>query len=271
MNCNDFARQLSSSGDQSHALMSHALGCARCRALLSFDQQLREYSPHPPLVMSAELRGSVALEPPPPRPFSVWRRALLPISALAASVAAAKLLAPRPDAAAVPFATAAIVSIVLIGAFLVGLLLLLARSRIGAGGLAVLRYAFPPLALGAFLTVSILAYETVPPSTYPPRSIQILLSNAVAPHLGSWVRHLPCTLVGLAVGLLLMSLTFRSASNIAITTPRASGAVCGAAGGMVAAFVLFLFCPVHLLSHLIGVHAIPLLFCSAIGLKAGVR
>lgn len=271
MNCSDFARQLSGTGEPSPALISHAFGCPRCRALLAFDRRLRGYDLQQPLPMSAELRRAVALEPASLTPFSAWRRALGPVSALLALATAAKLLAPRPDADTVPVLTAAVVSVVLVGTFLAALLLLLARSRIGAGGFAVARYAFPPLTLGAFLGVSVLAYETVPPSTHPPRAIQVFLSEEVEPCVGSWVRHLPCTLLGLAVGLLLVSLVLRSASSIAITTPRASGAVCGAAAGIAAAFVLFLFCPVHLLGHLAGVHAIPLLVCCALGFKLGVH
>jgi hypothetical protein len=238
---------------------------------LAFDRQLRGRHLQEPLAMSAELRTAVALEPRVGTRFSAWRRALAPVGALLALATAIQLFAPRPDAGAVPLATAAIVSVVLLGAFLAGLLLLLARSRLGAGAFAVARYAFPPLALSVFLAVSWLAYETIPSGAYPPRAIQVFLSQDVEPRLGSWVRHLPCTLVGLAAGLLLMSLVLRSASSIAITTPRASGAVCGAAAGLAAAFVLFLFCPVHLLQHLAGVHAIPLLVCSVLGLKTGVR
>ena len=271
MNCDEFARQLSGATEHSPALMSHAISCARCRGLLAFDQRLRGRNLQKPLAMSAELRAAVALEAGVQTRFSALRRALAPIGALLALVTAVQLFAPRPDAGGVPVATAAIVSVVLLSAFLAALVLLLARTRIGAGGFAVARYVFPPLALSAFLGVSWLAYETVPSSSYPPRAIQVFLSREVEPLMGSWVRHLPCTLLGLAAGLLLMSLVLRSASSIAITTPRASGAVCGAAAGLAAAFVLFLFCPVHLLQHLAGVHAIPLLVCSALGFKAGVR
>ena len=271
MNCSEFAAQLSRTGEHSPALMSHAVSCARCRALLAFDQQLRGRDLQKPLAMSAELSAAVALPPGARTRFSVTRRALAPIGALLALAMAVQLFAPRPDVGAVPLSTAAIVSIVLVGAFIAALVLLLARSRLGAGGFAVARYAFPPLALGAFLAVSWLAYETIPSGAYPPRAVQVFLSQDVAPRLGSWVRHLPCTLLGLAAGLLLMSLVLRSASSIAFTTPRASGAVCGAAAGLAAAFLLFLFCPVHLLQHLAGVHAIPLLVCSALGFKAGVR
>ncbi len=271
MNCSDFARQLSSTAGQSPDLMSHAFSCARCRALLAFDRQLCGNDLQQPLAMSAELRRAVALEPVALTRFSAWRRALVPVGALLALAATAKLLAPRPDADAVPFRTAVIVSVVLVGSFLAALLLLLARSRIGAGRFAVARYAFPPLTLCAFLGVSVFAYETVPPSAHPPRAIQVFLLEEVEPCVGSWVRHLPCTLLGLAIGLLLVSLVLRSAASVAITTSRASGAVCGAAAGIAAAFVLFLFCPVHLLEHLVGVHAIPLLVCCVLGFKAGVH
>jgi hypothetical protein len=271
LNCHEFSRQLSGAAEHSPALMSHAFSCARCRALLAFDRQLRGSHLQKPLAMSAELRAAVALEAGARARFSVLRRAVAPIGSLLALAAAVQLLAPRPDAGGVPFPTAAIVSVVLLGAFLAALVLLLARARLGAGGFAVARYAFPPLALIVFLGVSWLAYETIPSSTYPPRAIQVFLSRDVEPLVGSWVRHLPCSLLGLAAGLLLMSLVLRSAASIAITTPRASGAVCGAAAGLAAAFVLFLFCPVHLLQHLAGVHAIPLLVCSALGFKAGVR
>jgi hypothetical protein len=251
--------------------MSHAVSCARCRALLAFDQRLRGRTLQNPLAMSAELRTAVVLEAGAQPRFSVLRRALAPVGSLLALATAVQLFAPRPDASAVPAPTAAIVSVVLLSAFFAALVLLLARTRLGAGGFAVARYTFPPLALSAFLGVSWLAYETVPATTYPPRAVQVFLSRDVEPLMGAWVRHLPCTLLGLAAGLLLMSLVLRSASSIAITTPRASGAVCGAAAGLAAAFVLFLFCPVHLLQHLAGVHAIPLLVCSALGFKAGVR
>lgn len=271
MNCRDFARQLSSSAEHSHDLTSHALGCSHCRALLTFDQQLRGYNLRQPPVMSAELRGALALEHVALPRFSALRRALPPLTALLALALSAKLFAPRADAHAVPSRTFAVVSIVIGGGFLLALALLLVRGRVGAGGLAVARYVFAPAALGAFVAVSVFAHRTIPPSAEPPRSIQVFLSEELAPRLGSWVRHLPCTLLGLAVGLLLMTLVLRSAAGVAITTPRASGAVCGAAAGLAAAFVLFLFCPVHLLQHLAGVHAIPLLVCSALGFKAGVR
>lgn len=271
MRCSDFARQLSSSAEQSPELTSHALSCARCRALLGFDQQLRGYSLRQPLAMSAELRGAVALEHAALPRFSVLRRALPPVVALAALAATAELFAPRPDADAVPARTFAVVILVVGGGFLAALALLLVRSRIGAGALAVARYVFAPVALGAWLSVSVFAYETIPPSARPPRGIQVFLSEVLAPRLGAWVRHLPCTLLGLAIGFVLMALVLRSAASIAITTPRASGSVCGAAAGLAAALVLFLFCPVHVLQHLAGVHAIPLLVCSALGFKAGVR
>lgn len=271
MNCSDFTRQLSSSARQSPDLMSHAMSCERCRALLSFDQQLRGRALRQPLAMSAELRGAVAREPATLPRFSALRRALPPVVALGALVGAALLLAPRPDAFAVPRSTFFVVGAVLVGAFVAALGLLLARWRIGAGRFAVARFAFPPVALGVFLAAGLFAEHTIPFAAYRPRAIQVVLSTQLAPLLGPWVRHLPCTLLGLAVGLGLMVLILRSAANIAITTPRASGAVCGSAAGLAAAFVLFLFCPVHLLQHLLGVHAIPLLVCSALGFKARVR
>lgn len=271
MNCSDFARQLSGSARQSPDLMSHAAGCERCRALLTLDQQLRGRALRPPLAMSAELRGAVARELVPLPRFSALRRALPPTAVLVALAAAALLLAPRPDAFAVPRRTFLWVGFVLVGAFLTALTLLLARGRIGAGRFAVARFAFPPFALGVFMAVSLFADRTIPPATYRPRAVQAFLSVQVAPLLGPWVRHLPCTVLGLAVGLGLMVLILRSAANIAITTPRASGAVCGSAAGLAAAFVLFLFCPVHLLQHLLGVHAIPLLVCSALGFKTRVQ
>lgn len=271
MNCRDFTRQLSNSARRSPDLVSHAVRCEHCRALLALNQQLPGYARQAPLAMSAELRGAMALETSILPRFSALRRALLPVAALLALTVAALLLAPRPDAHAVPWRTSLSAGVVLVGAFLTAIALLLARGRIGAGGFAVARYAFPPAALGAVLAVGWLAHETIPPVACPPRAIQVLLSEELAPRLGGWVRHLPCTLLGLAVGLALTVLVLRSAASIAITTPRASGAVCGAAAGLAAAFVLFLFCPVHVLHHLLGVHAIPLLVCSALGFKAGVR
>jgi hypothetical protein len=220
--------------------------------------------------MSPELREAVAL-PTPFLRFSVLRRAAPPLAALACLAASVLLLARRPDSAAVPLTTFAIVGAGLVGSFVAALGLLLVRGRTGAGSLAVLRLVFPPAALGVFLAVSSFAYETIPPGTYPPRAIQVFLSAEVAPLLGGWVRHLPCTVLGLGLGLGLTGLVLRSAARVAITTPRASGAACGAAAGLAAAFVLFLFCPVHLVEHLLAVHAIPLVVCAVLGFKAGVH
>ncbi len=271
MNCRDFTRQLSGSAQASAELVSHARGCDHCRALLAFDLQLRGRSWEQPLPMSEEVRRAAA-RPPAPRPrFTALRRGLPPAVALAALAALALLLAPRPDAGNVPWRTSFFVATLLVGAFLAALGLLLSRGRIGAGRLAVARFAFPPLALGAFLVASWIADETIPKGASPPREIQLFLAAKVAPVFGTWVRHLPCTVLGLAVGLCLMVLVLRSATSIAITTPRASGAVCGSAAGLAAAFVLFLFCPVHFVHHLVGIHAIPLLVFGAVGFRARVH
>jgi hypothetical protein len=270
VNCRDFTRELASSAPPSPELTRHAAECASCRELLTFDRSLRSRPLLQPLAMSEALCEAVAFTAPSRR-FSWVRRGLPPLVAVLVLSALALLLAPRPDWAAVPWSTLLVVFLGLLGAFVAALALLLLRNRVGDGNSAVMRTAFPALALGVFLGVSGFAHETIPEGAYPPRAIQVFLSREVAPALGGWVRHLPCSLLGLALGVGMTSLVMRSASRVTITSPRASGAVCGSAAGLAAALVLFLFCPVHLAIHQLGVHAIPLLVCGALGFKAGLR
>lgn len=270
MNCKDFTRELVSSGPPSPELMSHAAKCPSCRRLLGFDHELRRRPLLQPLSMSVALSRAAAVAVPARR-FSWVRRALPPLVAALALVASTLLFMPRPDWAAVPWSTLTVVGAGLLGAFLGALALLLVRTRAGDGNLAVFRSAFPVLALGVFLGVTSFAHETIPEGAYPPRAIQLFLSAELVPRLGSWVRHLPCTVLGLALGVGMTSVVMRSTARITITSPHASGAVCGSAAGLVAALVLFLFCPVHLAAHQLGVHAIPLLVCGALGFKAGLR
>jgi hypothetical protein len=221
--------------------------------------------------MSPALREALAAAPlRVPVPYTPARRALAPAGAVVAALGVVALFARRPDFARVPAWLVLLCALGFLGATAAGLALVLVRGRAGRGASAAARGAFLTAAAAAYAALSVVAVESVP-GPEQRRAVQGWLAQHVVPAVGSWARHLPCTLLGLAVGAALTAIVVRSAARTATVAPRLSGAVCGATAATATAFLFFAYCPSHALAHVTFVHAIPLAAIVAGGALLGGR
>jgi hypothetical protein len=258
MSCDAFLRSLGEALPVSRSMRAHAAMCARCRPLLEVDDALRAEPLASAPAMSPALLDALAAARPVRVRYTALGRALLPAAVVVTTVGLVAFFARRPDFARVPAWLVVVAAAGFLGTFAVGLALLFARGRAGRGPSAAARVGFLLAALAAYAALSVLTVESVPGAP-PRRPVQDWLAAEIVPVLGGWVRHAPCTLLGLVVGGAVAAALLRAAARTAVSSPRTAGAVVGATAAMGTAFTFFAYCPSHELFHVALVHALPLL------------
>jgi hypothetical protein len=269
MSCDEVLLALTSGAPLTGRAREHAAVCATCRASIDLDARLAGDALPAAPPMSAALR--LALDAPRSvEPFSPWARAALPAAVTLAAFALVAGLALRPDIASAPAWVPPVLALGFLGSFAAGLHLLLRRDRSGMAAAPPARVVFLALAAATYGMLTLLqahAFE----GPQPARAFQGWLAEHLVPTAGGWVRHLPCSLLGLFGGAAIVAGALHAARRTAVARPALAGAVAGAAAAMATAFVLFSFCSSRAWWHVTLVHAAPLLGLVFFGAWAGRR
>jgi hypothetical protein len=265
--CEQFIAALSRSATRGAELASanfsanfneHAASCTRCSALWQTDQRLSAAlkARQEPLELPGALRQLLSEPRGSRRASSVGTRLLAVSLSCLACLAFAVVFVPRPDLGGA-FAPGPLRVFVAFGILLLGILsAFLYRGRSGLGAPAWLRWLLVALAVLGFHGVIALVTDA---------------THDVTQAGGGFVPPRDCLALGLSAGLVVGFVVLAVSRYTALVSPRASGALAGAAAGYAGLLFLHLHCPAQQAAHLHAVHGLPLLLLVVVGLVSGRR